>query len=159
MQTPAGKIILIVEDYEDDAKLLQVLLTSCGIANPVRIALSAEEAMNYLLGGPPFANRSLHPLPGVVFVDLKLPGISGFDLLQWMKGHAELKDTFVVVLSATGDLMSVQTAYTLGANSFLIKPCRAADLENLIICYPNFWERVVPPGLLQHPSSEPPPAG
>jgi len=159
VHTPGSKLILIVEDFEDDAKLLQVLLTNCGIVNPVRIALSAEETMNYLMGGPPFSNRSTHPLPGVVFVDLKLPGISGFDLLRWMKGHPELKNTFIVVLSATGDLPSVQAAYALGANTFLIKPCRPADLENLIICYPEFWERAISPYLSQPPSHEPPPMG
>jgi CheY-like chemotaxis protein len=156
---PNAKLILIVEDEEDDAKLLQLLLTNCGIANPVRIALSAEEAMNYFAGGPPFANRVAYPQPKVIFVDLKLPGISGFDLLRWLKMHPELKDTFIVVLSATGDLMSVQAAYSLGANSFLIKPCRKADLENLVICYPDFWEYIVPPLLSQPPSPEAPPTG
>ena len=159
MHTPGSKLILIVEDFEDDAKLLQVLLTQCGIVNPVRIALSAEETMNYLTGGPAFGNRSMHPLPGVVFVDLKLPGISGFDLLRWMKGHPELKNTFIVVLSATGDLTSVQAAYALGANTFLIKPCRPADLENLIICYPEFWQRATSPRLAQPPTHEPPLTG
>jgi CheY-like chemotaxis protein len=159
VHTPHSKLVLIVEDYEDDAKLLQVLLTSCGIANPVRIALSAEEAMSYLVGAPPFADRAKFPLPGVVFVDLKLPGISGFDLLRWMKGHPELANTFVVVLSATGDLPSVQAAYALGANTFLIKPCRVADLENLVICYPDFWDRAIIPLLSPPPSREPPPAG
>lgn len=159
MHTLRSKLILIVEDYEDDAKLLQVLLTQCGIANPVRIALSAEEAMKYLAGGPAFADRAKHPLPGAVFVDLKLPGISGFDLLRWMKGHPELTNTFVVVLSATGDLTSVQAAYALGANTFLIKPCRTADLENLVICYPEFWEQAIPPQMLQAPHPEPPPTG
>jgi len=159
VHTTSSKLILIVEDFEDDAKLLQVLLTNCGLANPVRTALSAEEAMNYLAGGPPFAQRVVHPLPAVVFVDLKLPGISGFDLLRWIKEHPELKRTFIVVLSATGDLTSVQAAYALGANSFLIKPCRAADLENLVICYPDFWERAIPAALLQPPLTEPPPAG
>jgi len=159
VHTPHSKLILIVEDYEDDAKLLQVLLTNCGLANPVRIALSAEEAMNYLVGAPPFADRVRFPLPGVVFVDLKLPGISGFDLLRWMKGHPELANTFVVVLSATGDLPSVQAAYALGANTFLIKPCRPADLENLVICYPDFWDRAIIPLLSQPPSKEPPPTG
>jgi len=159
VQTPDPKLILIVEDFEDDAKLLQLLLAQCGIANPVRITLSAEESINYLSGGPPYANRSAFPLPAVVFVDLKLPGISGFDLLRWMKGRPDLNNIFVVVLSATGDLMSVQAAYSLGANSFLIKPCRVADLENLVICYPSFWERIIPPMLSQPPTTQPPPAG
>jgi CheY-like chemotaxis protein len=159
VHAPRPNLILIVEDYEDDAKLLQVMLAQCGIANAVRIALSAEEALNYLAGGPPFSNRAEHPLPAVIFVDLKLPGISGFDLLRWVKQHPELKNIFIVVLSATGDLMSVQAAYALGANSFLIKPCRAADLENLVICYPSFWERAFPstPGIA--PSTEPSPTG
>ena len=159
MHTRDPKLILIVEDYEDDAKLLQLLLRECGITNPTRIALSAEEAINYLVGGPPYGDREQYPLPAVVFVDLKLPGISGFDLLRWMKSHPELKTAFVVVLSATGDLMSVQAAYSLGANSFLIKPCRAADLENLVICYSNFWDRAVPPMLPQPPSTESPLTG
>jgi CheY-like chemotaxis protein len=156
VHTPASKLILIVEDYEDDAKLLQLLFSECGIANPVRAMLSAEEAINYLVGGPPFADRQLYPLPAVVIVDLKLPGISGFDLLRWMKGQPQLKGIFVVVLSATGDLPSVQAAYALGANSFLIKPCRAVDLENLVICYPNFWDRIIPPLLTQPPSPDHP---
>jgi CheY-like chemotaxis protein len=156
---PNSKLILIVEDFEDDAKLLQLLLTQCGIANPVKVALSAEECINYLSGGPPFANRSAYPLPAVVFVDLKLPGISGFDLIRWIKARPDLKNTFVVVLSATGDLMSVQAAYSLGANTFLIKPCRIADLENLVICYPNFWERVIPSMLPESPTTQPPPTG
>jgi len=159
VETTDPKLILIVEDFEDDAKLLQLLLAQCGIANPIKIALSAEESINYLSGGPPFANRSVYPLPSVVFIDLKLPGISGFDLIRWMKARPELKHTFVIVLSSTGDLMSVQAAYSLGANSFLIKPCRMADLENLVICYPNFWERVIPPMLSQPPATELPPAG
>jgi CheY-like chemotaxis protein len=159
VHTPRSNLILIVDDYEDDAKLLQVLLTNSGIVNPVRIALSAEEAINYIAGGPPFANRSLHPLPNVIFIDLKLPGMSGFDLLRWMKDHPVVSNIFTVVLSATGDLMSVQAAYSLGANSFLIKPCRAADLENLVICYPSFWLRgpAAPPAL--SPTREPPMTG
>jgi len=152
-------LLLIVEDYEDDAAWLQVLLTQCGITNPLRIAPSAEEAINYLAGGPPYGNRALFPLPTVAFIDLRLPGIDGFNLLRWIKEQPELKNIFIVVLSATGDLKSVQAAYSLGANSFLIKPCRHADLENLAICYPAFWERAIPPMLPQPPSHEPPPTG
>ena len=159
MHTPRPKLILIVEDHEDDAAWLQILLTQCGISNPLRTFLSAEEVITYLAGQPPYSNRAIFPLPTVVFVDLKLPGISGFDLLGWMRGQPDLKKIFIVVLSGTGDLKSVQAAYSLGANSFLIKPCRRADLENLIICYPEFWDRSVPPMLPNAASPEPPPAG
>ena len=156
VHTPRSRLLLIVEDYEDDAAWLQVLLTQSGISNPLRTALSAEDAINYLAGGPPYGNRAVFPLPSVIFIDLKLPGISGFDLLRWIKGQPELNNIFIVVLSATGDLKSVQAAYSLGANSFLIKPCRPADLENLVICYPNLWDRGIPPIFPHAPPPQPP---
>jgi CheY-like chemotaxis protein len=134
-----SKTVLIVEDYEDDAKLLQLMLANAGISNPTRVALSAEEAITYLKGIPPYYNRFLYPLPGVIFVDLKLPGIDGFEFLRWLRAREDLKGAFVVVLSATGDMISIQAAYALGANTFMVKPCRAADLENLILAFPELW--------------------
>lgn len=137
--------ILIVEDYEDDARLLEMLIKGAGVSNPVRTVLSAEQAIAYLLGGPPYSDRSRFPLPSVIFLDLKLLGIDGFEFLRWLRGNPHSQGAFIVVLSATGDLASVQAAYALGANSFLVKPCRPADLENLITCYPDLWSRPTPP--------------
>ena len=57
-----SKLILIVEDYEDDAKLLQLLLANCCISNAVRTTLSAEDAINYLGGVPPFSNVMVYLL-------------------------------------------------------------------------------------------------
>ncbi|SRR5579862_3869974 len=140
-----AKVVLIVEDYEDDAKLLEMLLISIGIANPVHSVFSAEQAIGYLQGALPYADRTRYPLPSIVFLDLKLPGLDGFEFLRWLKANPHSQEAFVVVLSATGDLASVQAAYALGANSFLVKPCRPVDLENLVACYPNLWTRSIPP--------------
>lgn len=145
MTADKSNVVLIVEDYEDDAKLLEMLLISSGIANPIYSVLSAEQAIGYLQGALPYADRTRYPLPSVIFLDLKLPGLDGFQFLQWLRANPHSQGAFVVVLSATGDLASVQAAYALGANSFLVKPCRAADLENLVACYPNLWTRSVPP--------------
>lgn len=141
----AATAVLIVEDYEDDAKLLELLLTGAGVINPIRSVLSAEQAISYLEGAPPYWNREKYPLPAVIFVDLKLPGIDGFEFLRWLRSHPLLRTAFIVILSATGDMVSVQAAYALGANSFLVKPCNLPDLENLISCYPTFWLRPIPP--------------
>jgi CheY-like chemotaxis protein len=148
MSANEPKVVLIVEDYEDDAKLLEMLLTNAGIANPVRTVLSAEQAISYLQGAPPFWDRTKHPLPSVIFLDLKLPGIDGFEFLRWLRANPQLQRSFIVVLSATGDLKSVRAAYALGANSFLVKPCREADLLNLITCYRDLWIRLPPAGSL-----------
>src|SRR5215469_6820236 len=145
--------VLIVEDFEDDAKLLELMLTRAGVTNPVRTVLSAEQAIAYLEGAPPYWNRANHPLPSIIFVDLKLPGIDGFDFLRWLRSHRLLKTAFIVILSATGDLVTVQAAYALGANSFLVKPCRPADLENLIVCYPKMWMRPILPPVTPPPEN------
>lgn len=142
MSDNEANVVLIIEDYEDDAKLLELLLTNTGIANPVRKVINAEQAIAYLEG--PYWNAREHAVPKVIFLDLKLPGMDGFQFLRWLRANTALKDVFTVVLSATGDLISVQTAYALGANSFLVKPCRPADLENLISCYPDLWTRAMP---------------
>ena len=151
MSADESKVVLIVEDYEDDAKLLEMLLTNAGVANPVRTVLSAEQAIAYLKDAPPYWDRAKYPLPSVIFLDLKLPGIDGFEFLRWLRATPPLQRAFIVVLSATGDLTSVQAAYALGANSFLVKPCREADLLNLITCYPDLWTRLPPPALPPSP--------
>jgi CheY-like chemotaxis protein len=153
MSTSEAGVVLIVEDFEDDAKLLEMLLTNAGIANPVRTVLSAEQGIAYLLGGPPYWDRTRYPLPSVIFLDLKLPGIDGFEFLRWLRANPQWQGCFIVVLSATGELASVQAAYALGANSFLVKPCREADLLNLVTCYPNLWTRLPPPGLPTPPEA------
>lgn len=148
MSAMEANAVLIIEDYEDDARLLEMLLTSAGVTNPIRTVLTAEQAMAYLEGRFPYSDRTRFPLPAVIFLDLKLPGIDGFDFLRWLRAHPMLKSAFIVILSATGDLISVQAAYALGANSFLVKPCQPADLENLIICYPALWSRAIPPAAI-----------
>lgn len=156
MSATEPNAVLIIEDYEDDARLLEMQLTSAGVTNPIRTVLSAEQAMGYLEGRFPYSDRTRFPEPAIIFLDLKLPGIDGFDFLRWLRAHPVLKTAFIVILSATGDLLSVQAAYALGANTFLVKPCRLPDLENLIVCYPTLWLRTMPSAALPPPEVGPP---
>ena len=156
MNAPDSKTVLIVEDYEDDARLLQLMLGNAGVLNPTQVCFSAEDAIKYLKAVPLLSNPAIFPLPSIIFVDLKLPGIDGFELLRWLRERDEFKGTFIVVLSAAGDLSSIQAAYSFGANTFLVKPCRAADLENLILAYPNLWSRAVLPMPPEGPPASPP---
>jgi len=77
----------------------------------------------------------------VVLLDLKLPGISGFNFLEWLKAQSGLDDLLVVVVSGLDDLASIRRAYALGADSFLTKPCQRLDVENLIQWFPGYWRR------------------
>jgi CheY-like chemotaxis protein len=97
----------------------------------LQIVSSGEQAMAYLEGKPPFDERAQYPFPALVLLDLKLPGISGFELLSWIRQHARLARTQVVVLTGSKKGLDVYRAFELGADSFVAKPVGAADLKEL----------------------------
>ena len=74
-----------------------------------------------------YALRTLYPVPALVLLDLKLPGMDGFEVLSWIRRHPQLSRLHVVVLTSSGQIRDANQAYQLGANSFLVKP---ADFEN-----------------------------
>jgi CheY-like chemotaxis protein len=148
--TPA-KPVLIVEDYDDDARTLEVVFGQAGVINPLKIVHSAGEAIAYLDGGFPYSDRNQFPLPGVILLDLKLPGMDGFEFLVWLKARPEFNEVLVIAISGLGALPSIRRAYALGADSFLTKPCRQADVENLIQWFPEFWVRAPIPSYSSPP--------
>lgn len=119
--------ILVVEDDKKDVQLIRRTLSQSGIPNPRHFVQSGEEAISYLLGVEPYADRKKYPLPALVLLDLKLPVMDGFEVLQWIKNHRHFGDLRVVVLTSARDMRDVKKAYRLGANSFLVKPL---DFEN-----------------------------
>jgi len=138
------KAILVVEDNADDASLLQLLFEEVGLVNPIEVAYTVPDAVAYLKGSVPYSDRAQYPRAGVVFLDMKLPGMDGFDFLEWLKAHSEFNDLLIVAVSGLDDLPSVRRAYSLGVDSFLSKPCRTLDLENLMQWFPGYWERSIP---------------
>jgi len=133
--------ILIIEDEALDTDYLRSSLLRLGVGNPIRVVVDCEEAVKYLEGQGEYGNRGLHPQPAVIFLDMRMPGMDGFAFLEWLKSHSEFRDIFVFAVSGTDDLLGIRRAYRLGVNSFLTKPCRPADLENLIQGYPGPWLR------------------
>jgi CheY-like chemotaxis protein len=129
--------ILLVEDSEEDELLLKRVLTKAGLTNPIIATRSGDEAIRMLTQTIP---PNIAPLiPKVIFLDLRMPGMDGLDVLQWMKTQPQLKDILVVVLSHCDDTNILKRAYELGAKSFLIKPFRLDDLRNLVEHFNGFW--------------------
>lgn len=115
-------LILLVEDSEDDILLIRRAFIKAKVLNPVHIVNTGKEAMAYLSGTGRYSNRSEFPLPSLVLLDLKMPGIDGFDVLRWIRNEPGLKTLRVVILTSSDEMRDVTTAYQAGANSFLIKP-------------------------------------
>jgi CheY-like chemotaxis protein len=122
-------LFLLVDDNEDDILLVRRAFVKAKVLNPLQVVRSGEDAIAYLGGEGKFANRAEFPLPALVLLDLKMPGLDGFDVLRWIREEASLRTLRVVVLTASDDMRDVNVAYKMGANSFLIKP---ADLERFV---------------------------
>jgi CheY-like chemotaxis protein len=136
------KLILIVEDNDNDALLLQRTFAKVGVPNPRHLVKDGEAAMSYLVGLGPYHDRQKYPLPGLVLLDLKMPGLDGFEVLGWIRHHQDLKDLRVVVLTASDEIRDVNQAYRLGANSFLVKPLEIQSAEALFCALQaqHVWE-------------------
>jgi CheY-like chemotaxis protein len=120
-------VVLLVEDRADDALLVKRAFQRAHIVASIAVASTGSEAVMYLRGRANFANRAEYPLPQLVLLDLKLPGLDGFEVLEWIRSQPSLKALRVVVLTSSENASDINRAYSLGANSFLVKP---ADLEN-----------------------------
>lgn len=111
--------ILLVEDNADHAELILMVLRENHIQNEVRVIPNAEAALDYL-------QRSLKemdiPTPGLVLLDIKLPGMSGVELLQEIKGDTQLKPIPVVMLTTSANDKDIIESYNHGANSYVVKP-------------------------------------
>ena len=135
-----AKTILIAEDFADDAALLQQMLKSVGVHNPVMTVGDGEQAIAYLKGEGQFSDRLAFPLPAVLLLDLKMPRTDGFKVLEWLANQPELKQLLVIVVSGSDAIKDVQMAYKLGAHSFLTKPFTPDDVKNLTNAFEGYWQ-------------------
>jgi CheY-like chemotaxis protein len=118
-----GHIILLVEDDEDDQFFMQVALERAGIRDPLQVVSDGREAIAYLAGEGSYGNRSKYPRPTLIFLDLKMPYVSGFEVLEWLRARGdEFKEVAVVVLTSSPEERDHKRAYQLGARSYLLKP-------------------------------------
>lgn len=128
------KPILLVDDNSLDAAAIGQVFKQAGVENPLVHLPSGEDAIEYLLGTGHFQDRKQFPFPCLMLLDLKMPGISGFEVLQWRSGqtHSEIKLLPVIVLTVHHDMESVRKAYSLGASSFVTKPLKIDEVTNML---------------------------
>jgi CheY-like chemotaxis protein len=133
------RAILLVEDNEDDVFLMKRALQGANVGNPLYVVEDGQEALDYLGGAGKFADRDNYPLPVVVFLDLKLPYISGHDVLAWTRRQKELESLVVIVLTSSNEASDLSRCYALGANSYLVKPPTPDQLEDLARAFKWYW--------------------
>jgi CheY-like chemotaxis protein len=133
------KLILLIEDSADDVFFFRRELEKAGFRNPVYSVQTVDEAICYLEGTGDFADRSKFPMPSIAIIDLHLPHKDGFEFLRWLATKPQYRSLHVVVVTGIGRLQDVNRAYQMGANSFLTKPLKAQDLQNLATGFSAYW--------------------
>ncbi len=131
--------MLLVEDDTNDVFLIQRAFRKAHVVNPLQVVTDGEQAIAYLAGQPPYADRERHPLPALLLLDLKLPRKSGLEVLDWLRQQPVLKRLRVVVLTSSKQASDVNRAHELGANSYLVKPVEFDALLDMIKTVDLYW--------------------
>lgn len=136
--------ILVVEDEDDSVLLLESAFRKAQFSNPVHRVSHGALAMEYLTHAVS-KERSV-PLPAFVLLDLKLPLVSGIEVLKWIRAHPLLGSLIVIIFTSSAEPQDIEAAYRAGANSYLVKPTNLSALTELAQGLRGYWMRLnVPP--------------
>lgn len=114
-------LILLVEDDDNDVFFMRRALQKAEFTNPMNVANNGQEAIDYLSGAGKFSDRNKFPLPSIVFLDLKMPFLDGFEVLAWIRSQSALDKIPVVVLTSSSEERDRQRATALGAAGYFVK--------------------------------------
>lgn len=132
------KTILLAEDNPDDVWIMQRALKVAALPNPVQFVQNGREAVDYLYGAGKYADRKAFPLPSLVLLDLKMPYLSGLEVLSWIRRESAHRTLIAVFLTSSNDLRDIDEAYRLGANAYLVKPSELGKLVEMMKSMESF---------------------
>ncbi len=138
-QSADKKLILLIEDNVDDERLTLRALRKNNVDNEVVVACDGQEAVDYLFGTGTYVGRDMSVMPAFIILDLKLPRVSGADVLKRIRSTETTKNIPVVVLTASEDASDVAQVYELGANSFIQKPSDPSDYTEMVLQVALYW--------------------
>ena len=140
-------VILVAEDDPNDLELLRHVIGENGVEVSFQSTDDGEQLINYFKGEGKFVDRDRHPMPDIVVLDLKMPRMNGFEVLQWLRQEPGLARIPIVVLSGSGLESDIEEAYRLGANTYFTKPGQLAELRKIIGALIDYWRRSQRPSI------------
>jgi CheY-like chemotaxis protein len=144
--TSNNELLLVVEDSNDDFKMLQRLMQRMEVRNPIIRCVNGDEALDFLYQEGSYKDTEEVPKPSVILLDLNLPGIDGRDVLERLKQDGSLKEIPIVVFSTSSSPKDVEFCYQKGANGYLVKPMNADELQRTVQAFVDYWLEVnIPP--------------
>ena len=132
----------MAEDDPTDAYFFERAFKRAGIPVTLHFVRDGQEALDYLQGAGLFADRSRYPVPQLVLLDLQMPRLNGFEVLEWVRKQPDLHGLLIVIFSSSTEPRDINRAYGLGANSYLVKPHSMAELTALVGRFKKYWMEV-----------------
>lgn len=137
-----AKTILLVEDSPEAVELSKGAFSECGSNADLVVAYDGEDALDWVFGTGRFEGRRVEDRADLVLLDLRLPGLNGLEVLKRIRSDERTSMVPVVMLTVSRNSRDIESAYRLGANSFLVKPVDFNEYTGLVesICY--YWLRL-----------------
>ena len=133
-----GQPILLVEDNDEDFEATKRAFGKTGLKNPIFRCEDGDDALDYLFQRGDYTKEKA-PRPGIILLDLNMPGTDGREVLKTIKSDESLKSIPVVVLTTSKDAQDIQDCYASGANSYMHKPVDLHGFFHAIERLANYW--------------------
>ena len=135
--------ILLVEDTPEDAEATLRAFKKAGMANPIFHCKDGDDALDYLRQKGQYADPAKSPRPGMILLDLNMPGTDGREVLAEIKADEKLRQIPVIVLTTSSDERDIQVCYRDGANSYIQKPVDMKGFLESIQRLVDYWYHIV----------------
>jgi CheY-like chemotaxis protein len=131
--------ILLVEDNPDDARLTIRVIKKNELANNILVLTDGEEALDFIYAKNKFEQRPVHALPKVIYLDLKLPKVSGTEVLKELRRAENFKSLPVIIFTSSKEIKDIAECYNLGANSYIVKPVDYDKFSEVVSSTTKYW--------------------
>ena len=132
--------VLLAEDNPEDVFLIRRAFLDNNIQNPLQVVENGLDAIHYLAGEAPFADRDTFPFPALCLLDLKMPVKDGLDVLRWLHEHPSVSGRLPVVIMSSAEFPDeTQAAYEMAIQACLVKPMEYAELRERIRILKEYW--------------------
>lgn len=151
------KTILLVEDSDDDVFLVTRAFKSVGLITPMVRTSDGQDAIDYLSGQGRYCDRVRFPFPSLVLLDVKMPFVSGLEVLAWIRQQNAFAGLPAIMFTTSNQESDVKRAYAAGANAYIVKPAHFEECTRLAGLIKQFWveANITPPIDLPTPTGEP----
>lgn len=134
------QLILIAEDSDDDYEAtVRAFKTTGNLKNPVHRCEDGQETLDYLFREGQYEDPSSSPRPGIILLDLNMPGVDGRDVLKRVKANEDVRDIPIVVLTTSDDQKDIDSCYQAGANTYIHKPVDLDGFFEAIKRLTEYW--------------------